>query len=417
MTTSRSNPPAPLNLTVAVHDPARRRALKLVGAGALGAALGQVAGGIAFAADAEPLKIGLIVTYSGPYADYGKQMDNGIALWLKQNGERVAGRAVEIVRRDTAGPAPDLAARFARELITRDKVQVIIGLDFSPNAMAIAPVLSQAKVPCIILNASASDIPKKSDYIARISFTVGQVSAPMGTWAGRQGIRTAMTVVADYSSGADAETAFRTTFEAEGGKVVDSLRVPMNNPDFSAYVQRIKDTKPEAVFFFFPSGDLPNNFLKAAKERGLAEAGIRLLATGEAMDDSYMQAAGDAGLGLITTHHYSTAHESDLNRRFIAGYAADNGDYAPNYMAMTAYDGMAVLDKALTATGGKTDGATLMGALKGLSIESPRGPIEIGDKSRDIIQTVYVRRTERLANGKLACIEFDKFEKVQDPRA
>lgn len=403
--------------TASVRDPGRRKALKLVGAGALGAALSQMVGGIAFADDKEPLKIGLIVTYSGPYADYGKQMDNGIALWLKQNGNLVAGRPVEIVRRDTAGAAPDLATRFARELITRDKVQFIIGLDFSPNAMAIAPVLTQAKIPCIILNASASDIPKKSDYIARISFTVGQVSAPMGTWAGKQGIKTAMTVVADYASGADAESAFKTTFEGNGGKVIDSLRVPMNNPDFSAYVQRIKDTKPEAVFFFFPSGDLPNNFLKAAKERGLAEAGIKLLATGEAMDDSYMQASGEAGEGLITTHHYSTAHDSPLNHKFIDGYKADYGDYPANYMAMTAYDGMAVLDKALTATAGKTDGPTVMAALKGMTLESPRGPIEIGEKTRDIIQTVYVRRTERQPDGKLACIEFDKFEKVQDPRA
>jgi branched-chain amino acid transport system substrate-binding protein len=400
---------------VAVQDEGRRRLLRIGGMGALGAALTSFFGAHASAQNSGPLKIGMIVTYSGPYADYGKQMDNGIALWLKQNGAKVAGREIEIIRRDTAGPAPDLASRFARELVTRDRVSFIIGLDFSPNAMAIAPVLTQAQVPCIILNASASQIPARSDYIARISFTVAQVSDPMGRWASAQGIRTAITVVADYSSGVDAENAFKSTFEAGGGKVTNALRVPMNNPDFSAYVQRIRDEAPEAVFFFFPSGDLPNNFLKAAHERGLAKAGIRLLATGEAMDDSYMQAAGEAGLGLITSHHYSSAHDSNLNRLFIEGYRKDYGDYPANYMAVTAYDGMSVLNKVLTITAGDTSGPEIMKALRGLELESPRGQILIDAETRDIVQTVYVRRTE-MVNGKLACIEFDKFEKVSNPQ-
>lgn len=392
----------------------RRAVLQSIGAGAVGLAGATLAKPAL--AQSGPLRIGMIVTYSGPYADYGKQMDNGMAVWLKQNGGKIGGRAIEIIKRDTAGAAPDLATRFARELVTRDKAEVIMGLDFSPNAIAIGPVLTQAKVPCIILNASASIIPSRSPYIARISFTVGQVSAPMGTWAGKQGIKTAITVVSDYASGADAEKAFATTFAAAGGKVVNALRVPLSNPDFSAFVQRIRDEKPEAVFFFFPSGDLPNNFLKAARERGLAEAGIKLLATGEAMDDSYMQAAGEAGLGLITTHHYSTAHDSALNRKFVESYRADYGDYPANYMAMTAYDGLAVLNAALAKTGGKTDGDSLIEALKGMKLESPRGPIEIGQEKRDIIQTVYVRRTERVG-GKLACIEFDKFEHVLDPHS
>lgn len=390
--------------------PDRRALIGGLSAGAASLALGRPA----LAQAAEPLKVGMIVTYSGPYADYGRQMDNGMALWLKQNGGKVGGREVQIVKRDTAGAAPDLATRFARELVTRDKVDAIMGLDFSPNAIAIAPVLSQAKTPCIVLNASASVIPSKTPYIARISFTVGQVSAPMGTWASRQGLKTAITLVSDYGPGADAEKAFAQTFAAGGGKVVTALRAPLSNPDFSAYVQRIRDEKPEAVFFFFPSGDLPNNFLKSARERGLAEAGIKLLATGEAMDDSYMQAAGEAGLGLVTTHHYSTAHPSPLNKAFVSGYRAEYGEYAPNYMAMTAFDGLAALDAALKKSGGQTGGDALMAALKGLAFESPRGPIEIGAETRDIVQTVYVRRTEKV-DGKLACVEFEKFDRVVDP--
>lgn len=387
----------------------RRFALKLAGAGALGLAAPAIA-------QAAPLRIGMIVTYTGAYADYGRQMDNGMAVWLARRNGLVGGRKVEFVKRDTAGAAPDLAIRFAREFATRDAIDVVMGLDFSPNAIAIAPVLTQAKLPCLVLNAAASVIPSRSPYIARLSFTVGQVSAPMGIWAAKQGIKSAVTLVSDYSSGHDAEKAFTASFAAGGGKVMSALRVPLTNPDFSPFVQRIRDEKPNAAFFFFPSGDHPNAFLKTARERGLAEAGIKLIATGEAMDDSYMQAAGDAGLGLITTHHYSTAHDSALNRQFVADYRMANGAYPPNYMAMTAWDGLNVLDAALAATGGKTEGDALIEAIKGRQIESPRGPIEISAATRDILQTVYVRRTERV-DGKLACVEFDKFERVADPLA
>lgn len=387
----------------------RRAVLKLVGAGALGLSAPAIA-------QAAPLRIGMIVTYTGAYADYGRQMDNGMAVWLARRNGLVGGRKIEFVKRDTAGAAPDLAIRIAREFATRDKVDVVMGLDFSPNAIAIAPVLTQAKLPCLVLNAAASVIPSRSPYIARLSFTVGQVSAPMGRWAAKRGLKNVATIVSDYSSGHDAEKAFGAAFAAGGGTVVSALRVPLANPDFSPFVQRIRDEKPDAAFFFFPSGDHPTAFLKAARERGLAEAGIKLIATGEAMDDTYMQAAGDAGLGLITTHHYSTAHDSPLNHRFVTDYRAANGDYPPNYMAMTAWDGLNVLDAALAATGGKTDGDALIEAIKGMRIESPRGPIEIAAATRDIVQDVYVRRTERI-DGKLACVEFDKFERVADPLA
>jgi branched-chain amino acid transport system substrate-binding protein len=387
----------------------RRAALKLAGAGALGLAAPAIA-------QADPLRIGMIVTYTGPYADYGRQMDNGMGVWLARRNGLVGGRKVAFVKRDTAGAAPDLAIRIAREFATRDKVDIVMGLDFSPNAIAVAPTLTQAKLPCLVLNAAASVIPGRSPYIARLSFTVGQVSAPMGTWAARQGIKTAITLVSDYSSGHDAEKAFASTFVAGGGTLVNALRVPLANPDFAPFVQRIRDEKPDAAFFFFPAGDHPTAFLKTARERGLPDAGIKLIATGEAMDDTYMQATGDAGLGLITTHHYSTAHESALNRGFVADYRAAYGDYPPNYMAMTAWDGLNVLDTALATNGGKTDGDALIDAIKGLRIESPRGPIEIAAATRDIVQTVYVRKTERV-DGKLACVEFDKFERVADPLA
>jgi branched-chain amino acid transport system substrate-binding protein len=373
------------------------------------------AGAIAPAHAQDALRIGLIATYSGPYADYGRQFDAGIALYLKEHGGKIAGRPVEIVKKDTAGPAPDAAKRIAQELVVRDKVNVLTGLDFSPNAYAVGAIATQAKVPTIVMNAASSAITTSSPYIARLSFTVQQVTDPMARYMLKQGVKEAYTVVADYASGQDAETAFKKAFTAGGGKVVGEVRTPMNNPDFSAYVQRIKDSKPQAVFFFFPSGVMPPAFLKVWKERGMEEAGIKLYATGEATDDSSLEATGDVALGLVTSHHYSYAHPSAKNQKFVKDFEAQFGTtMRPNYFAVTAYDAMAAIDLALGKTRGDATGDKLMAALKGLAFESPRGPVEIDSATRDIVQTVYIRKTEK-AGGKLVNAEFDKFDRVKDP--
>ncbi len=380
-------------------------ALALAGLGAAGAAR----------AAEPPLRIGLIATYSGPYADYGRQFDAGVALYLKEHGGKIAGRTVEILKKDTGGPAPDAAKRIAQELIVRDKASILTGLDFSPNAYAVGAIATQAKVPTIVMNAASSAITTSSPYVARLSFTVQQVTDPMARYMLKQGVKDAYTVVADYASGVDAETAFKKAFTAGGGKVSGEVRTPMNNPDFSAYVQRIKDAKPQAVFFFFPSGVMPPAFLKVWKERGMEEAGIKLFATGEATDDSYLDATGDVALGLVTSHHYSYAHASPKNQKFVKDFEAQFGTaMRPSYFAVTAYDAMAAIDLALAKTRGDTAGDKFMAALKGLAFESPRGPVEIDAATRDIVQTVYIRRTEK-ANGKLVNVEFDKFERVKDP--
>lgn len=372
-------------------------------------------GSVATAQAAEPLRIGMIATYSGPYADYGRQFDAGIALYLKEHGGKIAGRQVEIVRKDTGGPAPDAAKRMAQELIVRDKVSFISGLDFSPNAYAVGAIATQAKVPAIVMNAASSAITTSSPYVARLSFTVQQVTDPMARWMVKEGVREAYTVVADYASGVDAETAFKKAFTAAGGKVTGEVRTPMNNPDFSAYVQRIKDAKPQAVFFFFPSGVMPPAFLKVWKERGMEQAGIKLYATGEATDDSYLDATGDVALGLVTSHHYSYAHKSAKNEKFVKDFTAQFGtSMRPSYFAVTAYDALAAIELALAKTKGDTGGEKVMEALKGLKFESPRGPVEIDPVTRDIVQTVYIRKTERV-NGQLVNVEFDQFERVKDP--
>ena len=388
----------------------KRQAIAALGLAGLGAF-----GALGAAHAAEPLRIGLIATYSGPYADYGRQFDAGIALFLKERKGQIAGRPVEIIKKDTAGPAPDAAKRFAQELVVRDKVSFITGLDFSPNAYAVAPIATQAKLPVIVANASSSAITTSSPYIARVSFTVQQVSDPMARWLVKNGVNNVYTVVADYASGVDAETAFKKAFTAAGGKIAGELRTPMNNPDFSAYVQRIKDAKPQAVFFFFPSGVMPPAFLKVWKERGMEEAGIKLFATGEATDDSYLDVTGDVALGLVTSHHYSYAHPSAKNQKFVKDFEAQFGKaMRPSYFAVSAYDALSAIEAALAKTKGDTSGEKVMEALKGLQFESPRGPVEIDAATRDIVQTVYIRKTERV-NGQLVNVEFDRFERVKDP--
>ena len=375
--------------------------------------LASISSGLA--ATDTPLKVGVIASYSGPYADYGRQLDAGMAIYLEQNGGKLGGRPVEIIRKDTGGAAPDKARRFAQELISRDRIDILTGLDFSPNVYALAPLVNRARLPTLVMNAASSAITESTPYIARLSFTVPQVSAPMAEWLADQGVKQVYTVVADYASGIDAEEAFNQAFTAKGGQVVGSVRTPMNNPDFAAYVQRIKDQKPEAVFIFFPSGVMPAAFLRAWQERGMTEAGIKLYATGEATDDSYLQATGAVANGLITSHHYSYAHESPKNQQFIDAYESKYGkDQRLNYFAITAYDTFAALDQALTATAGDASGDVLMEQLKGLQLESPRGPIEIDARTRDIIQNVYIREVQE-REGQLYSIEFDQFEAVKDP--
>lgn len=387
--------------------PSRRRTLQLLG--------GLAVSGTVQAAAPQPLRIGVIASWSGPYADYGRQFDAGMAVYLQQHGERLGGLPVELVRRDVPGAAPDLARRAAQELIVRDKVDVLAGLDFSPNAYAVGSIAAQAKVPVVVMNASSSAIPAQSPTAVRVSFTVQQVSAPMAQWAARQGIRQAYTVVADYAPGVDSEVAFHKAFTVGGGTIVGALRVPLGNIDYAAYLQRVRDSKPEAVFFFFPSGVMPPAFLRAWKERGMDRSGIRLLATGEATDDSYLDATGDVALGLVTSHHYSYAHASPKNQRFVRDFQARFGTkLRPGYFAVAAYDGLATIDAALTRAGKDTRGEALVHAMRGLKLESPRGPIEIDAASRDIVQTVYIRRVDRV-NGQLVNVEFDKFERVKDP--
>ncbi len=375
--------------------------------------LSMLLGGSAVAQNT--IKVGVIASFSGPFASAGSEIEGGIKAYLKQNGDTVAGKKIEVIIKDTTGPSPEIAKRLAQELVVRDQVDFLVGFGLTPEALAVAPVASEAKKPMIIMNAATSVITTKSPYIARVSFTLPQVTAPMAKWAAKNGIKQVYTLVSDYGPGIDAETEFKKTFTAAGGQIVDAVRVPLRNPDFAPYIQRIKDAKPQAVFIFVPAGEQGIAFMKTFTERGLAEAGIRLIATGDVTEDYQLEAMGDAALGVITTHHYSAAHDSAENRAFVQAFrAANDAKMRPNFMAVGGYDGMAAIFEVAKKLGGNIDGDKAMEILKGMKIASPRGPIVIDPETRDVIQTVYVRRVEKV-DGHLYNVEFDKFPSVKDP--
>ncbi len=361
------------------------------------------------------VKLGMVAPFSGPFAEYGQQMLGGMKAYMKQHGDTVAGKKIEIVQKDSTGPAPEVAKRLAQELLTRDNVDILVGFGFTPNALAAAPLASEAKKLMLIMNAATSIITTKSPYIVRVSMTLPQVTQPMAQWAAKNGIKKVYTVVADYGPGLDAEKAFSEAFKAAGGEIVGSVHTPLQNPDFAPFIQRVKDAKPEAVFLFLPAGAPGIAFMKGYEERGLKEAGIKLFATGDITDDTVLDAMGDPVLGLITSFHYSADHKSPENEAFKKAYVEANGTkLRPNFMAAAGYDGMALIYAALQKTGGSTDGDKLVAAMKGMRLMSPRGPILIDPETRDVVQTVYIRKVEKTGGG-LYNVEFDKFPEQKDP--
>jgi branched-chain amino acid transport system substrate-binding protein len=383
--------------------------------GVVAAVSSSVIGAPAAATAEETIKVGVLVEMSGPFAPYGRQITNGMKAYMKANGDKVAGKKIELVVKDTTGPAPEVAKRLAQELVTRDKVQFLAGFGLTPNAMAVASVATEGKVPMIVMNAATSAITTKSPNIVRVSFTLPQVTAPIAEWAAKNKIKKAYTLVSDYAPGLDAEATFKKVFTANGGQLVGSLRVPLKNPEFSPFIQRIKDARPEAVFIFTPAGETAVAFMKAFSERGLDKAGIKLIATGDVTDDDVIDAMGDAALDVISTHHYSAAHKSPENDAFKAAYAGVAGAGArPNFMAVGGWDGMHLIYEVTKRLGGQIDADKAVAAAKGMTIASPRGPISIDAATRDVVQHVYVRKVQKV-DGKYFNVEFDKLAKVKDP--
>jgi len=383
------------------------------------ASIGLVGLALAFAlaspaAAQKPVKIGLIMPYSGQFADTATQMDNAIKLYVKQNGDTVAGRKIEFVRKDTGGIAPDVAKRLAQELVVRDGVDILGGFVLTPNALAAADVSVEAKKFMVVMNAATAVIITKSPYMVRTSLTIPQLTETFGTWAHKSGIRKAYTMVSDYGPGHDAEGGFQRGFKEAGGEIVGAVRFPVANPDFSAFVQRAKDLNPEAIFIFVPGGAQPAALGRALAERGIDAQKIKVMSMGELTEDDARKSMGNAALGIITVYHYDWNHDSALNRNFVKAFNQEYGGRNPNIYAVGGYDGIHLIYEALKRTGGKSDADSLIAAAKGMKWESPRGPISIDPATRDIVQTVYIRRVERVGDG-ARNVEFDRVENVRDP--
>ena len=375
------------------------------------AGLATFAGVPAFAQE-RPFRIGLILPMTGPFSSVGKQVHAGVQLYLAQHGATVAGRRIEVLLKDD-GAIPDKSRRLALELVTVDKVDALAGFAITPSALAAAPIATQSKTPLVVMSAAASSITQASPMVVRTSFTVAQVSVPLAQWAVKNGIHKAVSLVSDYAPGVDAERSFNASFQAAGGQVLDALRVPLHGPDFAPFMQKVRDLKPDAVFVFVPAPEAPS-VVKQFRQRGLDRAGVRLIGTGDMVDDDSLAHIGDDALGIITAHHYSAAHRSAANTAFREGFVKANDGQRPNFMAVGGYDGVQLLSVALQKAGGAAGGESLVAAMKGAAFESPRGRIAIDPATRDIVQDVYIRRVEK-ADGQVWNVEFETIPAVADP--
>lgn len=354
--------------------------------------------GLAFAstnAMSETIKVGIVGPFSGPFAHYGALFKAGAESYVATQGGKLAGKDIEFIYRDTGGPNPGATKTLVQELIVKDKVDYLGGFVFTPNAMAVAPLIQQSKTPTVIFNAATSSITDKSEYFIRTSYTLWQVSVPMAQWAAKQNMKKVVTAVTDYGPGVDAETAFKSEFVKQGGTIVESIRMPISTTDFGPFVQRIKASGAQAVYTFLPGGPPNLGFIKAYNENGLAKDGIQFLGTAET-DEFDLQKFGDAAIGLTTAFHYSGAHNSPENQKFTAALKKRDPNAVANYASVGAWDGMYVIHKMIEATGGQKDGLKAITAARSLKWESPRGPVRIDSKTRHIVQNVYLRKVEKV---------------------
>jgi branched-chain amino acid transport system substrate-binding protein len=371
---------------------------------------------LAATACAQTIKIGVINTYSGPFATLGEFIDKGFKLYLKQNADTLPpGVRIELVIRDDGGPNPDKAKQLAQELIVRDKVQILTGVVFTPNALAIAPLTQEAKLPFFIMNAGTSVITTRSPYIARFSFTLWQSSYPLGAWASRK-YKTAYIAVSDYAPGHDSEAAFERAFTEGGGRIVGKVRIPLANPDFVPFMQRAKDARPDVVFSFVPAGRQATQIMKAYGDLGMDKAGVKFIGPGDITTDEELPNMGDVALGVMTMHHYSAAATRPANKAFIAAWKKEYGVKSwPSFMSVGAWDAMDAIYYVIREQKGRIDPERTMALVrKYRNVNSPRGPIAIDPETRDIIQNEYMREVRKVG-GQLANVEFETFAQVKDP--
>jgi branched-chain amino acid transport system substrate-binding protein len=357
------------------------------------------------------LKIGVVLPLTGGLAAVGKQVQAGAQLYMQQHGASVAGKKIDLIIKDDAS-VPDNSKRLAQELIVNDKVAVI-GSGITPSAMAIGPLSTQSKTANVVtVSGTSGVINPNNPYMVRTSFTLGQQSGIIGEWAAKNGSKKVVIVQSDWAPGAEATAVFTAAFTKAGGQVADTIKVPLANPDFSPFLQRARDLNPDTLFVFVPAGQA-GTFAKQFLERGFDKAGIKLIGPGDIVDDNDLPGMGDAMLGVVTAGIYSAAHDSKMNKDYVAAFEKAS-NMRPNFISLGGYDGMHLIYEALNKTGGKTDGDALINAMKGMKWESPRGPISIDPETRDIVQNIYMGKVEKV-NGQLYTVQFATFEAVKDP--
>ena len=363
----------------------------------------------------DTVKIGLIMTLSGQFADAGIQMQNGVKTYMKEHGETVGGKKIELIVKDSGGMAPDVAKRLAQELVVRDKVDILAGFVLTPNALAAGDVSAEAKKFMVVMNAATSIVTAKSPYMVRSSVTLPQVAETFGTWAATKGkLKKSYTMVTDYGPGHDFEAGFQRAFKEAGGEITGSVRFPVANPDFSAFVQRAKDLNPESIMVFVPGGAQPAALGKAFAERGIDLNKIKVLGSGETTSEQALKSMGDSSLGIITAWHYEYTDKKNAKNVAFVKLFNEMHNRNPDFFSLGGYDGMHVIYEAVKKAAGKTDGDSLIAAAKGLKWESPRGPMSIDPETRDVVQTIYIRKVEKV-NGEPQNVAFDKVENVKDP--
>jgi branched-chain amino acid transport system substrate-binding protein len=363
----------------------------------------------------ETVKIGVILPYSGPFADAANQLQAGIDLYIAKHGDTVAGKKIELIKKDTGGPNADTAQRAAQELVVRDGADIIAGFALTPEALGAAPVAEEAQKLMVVMNAATSNVTEQSEYIVRTGVTIPQVNYALGKWAFEEGgVKQAYTLVSDYGPGHDAEKSFSAGFTEAGGKMLGSDRTPVANPDFSAFVQRVKDANPEAVYIFVPGGAQPAAIGKALADRGLNPPATKIFAQGELTHPEALESMGENARGIITTFHYTLERDDPLNKEFVDGYTAANNGRQPDLFSIGGYDGMHLIYEALKKTNGDASGDALLEAAKGMSWDSPRGPMSIDPETRDVVQTVYIREVQEV-DGKLQNVVIHEIPNVKDP--
>ncbi len=388
-----------------------RRLVELLTAASLlvPAAAGQV--------QAQEVKVGVVLAYTGVGAELGQQVDRGMEIYLKLNADKIKPYTIKLIKRDEKDPAGANTKIAVQELLAQENVDILAGWNYSPNAIASAQVVTAGKKPAVIMNAGTAHITNMSPYFVRVSFSMWHAGYALGQAAAQQlKAKTAVVGYSDYPPGKDSIAAFKRAFEAGGGKVIDEI--PMGGagtvPDFTPFLQRAKDKKPDVLYVFVPAGDHSTAVVKTYGALGMREAGIKLIGPGDITDDTKLQAMGQAAVGLVTMHHYHADLDNPENKRFVAAWKKEYGESStPNFFAVGGYDGMAAIVHVVQALKGKIDSDKALEALKGWKFDSPRGPIMIDPATRDIVMNEYLSEVI-LKDGRLHQKVIGKIENVKD---